>query len=111
MGHADQSHSKAPVASAHGQPSASGMAGAASLFDSGKLKNAVAHANNVCQRYGVEIISINIISAFPVDKDLNEALAKGATAAAEAEQAETAAQGNTKALLIAEKAKAEAERI
>merc|ERR1711998_367473 len=70
--HADQSHAKVPVAVAHGQPSASGMAGAASLFDSGKLKNAVAHANNVCQRYGVEIISINIISAFPVDKDLNE---------------------------------------
>merc|ERR1711967_172675 len=43
--------------------------------------------------------------------DLNEALAKGATAAAEAEQAETAAQGNAKALLIAEKAKAEAARI
>merc|ERR1712139_749148 len=56
-------------------------------------------------------ISINIISAFPVDKELNEALAKGATAAAEAEQAETAAQGNAKALLIAEKAKAEAARI
>merc|ERR1712046_128592 len=109
--HADQSQAKAPVAFAHGQPSASGMAGAASLFDSGKLKNAVAHANNVCQRYGVEIISINIISAFPVDKDLNEALAKGATAAAEAEQAETAAQGQAKALLIAEKAKAEAARI
>merc|ERR1711881_439546 len=91
-----------------GQPEA---AGAGMLFDKGKLRSAVAHANDVCLRYGVEIISINIISAFPKDLKLVEALAAGAVAAAEAEQAETAAEGAAKALMIRTKAEADAKRI
>merc|ERR1712124_172798 len=96
-----------------GQPAAGGqaMAGAGMLFDKGKLRSAVAHANDVCSRYGVEIISINIISAFPKDLKLVEALAAGAVAAAEAEQAETAAEGAAKALMIRTKAEADARRI
>merc|ERR1712100_538704 len=69
------------------------------------------HANDVCSRYGVEVISINIISAFPKDAKLVEALAAGAVAAAEAEQAETAAEGAAKALMIRTKAEADAKRI
>merc|ERR1711904_601510 len=96
-----------------GQPGAGGqgMAGAGMLFDKGKLRSAVSHANDVCSRYGVEIISINIISAFPKDGKLVEALAAGAVAAAEAEQAETAAEGQSKALTIRTKAEADALRI
>merc|ERR1712100_303293 len=69
------------------------------------------HANEVCSRYGVEVITINIISAFPKDAKLVEALAAGAVAAAEAEQAETAAEGAAKALMIRTKAEADAKRI
>merc|ERR1712193_431117 len=76
------------------------------LFDKGKLRSAVAHANDVCLRYGVEVMSINIISAFPKDLKLVEAVA-----AAEAEQAETAAEGSAKALMIRTKAEADAKRI
>merc|ERR1712167_542166 len=90
-----------PSAMSLGQPGAGGqgMAGAATLFDKGKLRSAVTHANDVCSRYGVEVITINIISAFPNDRKLVEALAAGAVAAAEAEQAETAAEGAAKALM------------
>merc|ERR1711904_311980 len=94
-----------------GQPVPNGMAGAGMLFDKGKLRSAVSHANDVCLRYGVEVISINIISAFPKDPKLVEALAAGAVAAAEAEQSEIAAEGMSKALLIKTKAKADATRI
>merc|ERR1711904_148347 len=96
-----------------GQPGAGGqgMAGAGLLFDKGKLRSAVEHANDVCSRYGVEVISINIISAFPKDARLVESLAAGAIAAAEAEQAETCAQGAAKALMIRTQADADAERI
>jgi len=96
-----------------GQPAAGGqaMAGAGMLFDKGKLRSAVSHANDVCSRYGVEVISINIISAFPKDVKLLEALAAGAVAAAEAEQQETAAEGLAKALMIRTRAEADAKRI
>merc|ERR1739848_67096 len=96
-----------------GQPEAGGqgMAGAGMLFDKGKLRSAVAHANEVCSRYGVEVISINIISAFPQDAKLVEARAAGAVAAADAEQAETAAQGAAKALMIRTQAEADAARV
>ena len=50
------------------------------------LQTAVDHANTVCEQYGVQIISINVISAFPADGKLMNALAAGAVAAAEAEQ-------------------------
>jgi len=104
---------KSSDGSSLGQPGAGGqgMAGAGMLFDKGKLRSAVSHANDVCSRYGVEIISINIISAFPKDSKLVEALAAGAVAAAEAEQAETAAEGAARALMIRTKAEADAKRI
>merc|ERR1712151_209609 len=88
-----------------------GMGGMENLYDAAKLHNAVEHANQICNRYGVTIISINIISAVPIDKRLQEALAKGAVAAAEAEQAEVAASGNARALLIKTHSEADAQLV
>ena len=77
------------------------------LYNNNKLDDAVSHANEITQTYGVEIISINIISAIPADKKLQESLAAGAVAAAEAQMMETTAQGKSRAMQIEAKAKAE----
>ena len=58
----------------------------AALFDLTKLQSMVGHANEVTQIYGVQIGSINIIQAFPANEKLMASLAKGAVAAAEAQQ-------------------------
>lgn len=84
------------------------------LYDSSRMTDAVAHANQITNKYGVEILSINILSALPDDAQLTKALACGAVASAEALQRETAARGNAKAAKIdaaaaAEKALIEAE--
>ena len=60
----------------------------------------VAHANSIAERYGVELVSINIISAIPADPKLREALAKGALATAQAEQIEIQARAEAKAAAI-----------
>ena len=70
------------------------------MFDMKGMSEAVQHANNIAKVYGVEILSINIISANPVDKVLTASLASGAVASAEALQAETAARGQAKAMKI-----------
>jgi len=70
------------------------------IFDLSRMATAVEGANLVTATYGVTIKSINIISAIPADKELQQALAKGAVAAAEAEQAETVANGDKKASII-----------
>jgi len=98
-------------AGAGGRGGGGGMGGMENLYDVAKLNSAVTHANEICNRYGIEIISINIISAVPVDKRLQEALAKGAVAAAEAEQAEVAASGNARALLIKTQSEADAQLV
>lgn len=98
-----------PKGQAGAQPKANQPGGMENLYDVVKLQSAVDHANNICNRYGVTIISINIISAVPVDKRLQEALAKGAVASAEAEQAEVAASGNARALLIQTRSEADAQ--
>eukprot|EP00971_Amphidinium_carterae_P154715 3067382-Amphidinium_carterae.1 len=54
----------------------------------------------VVARLGVspcEVLSVNVVSAVPVDPSLEEALSAGAVAAAGAQQAELAARGNAKA--------------
>jgi len=79
------------------------------LFDLRQLANAVTQANAVTRQYGVEIISINIMTAKPADPLLVSSLAKGAVAAAEAQQAETAARGNANAAKIAAEGEAQAE--
>lgn len=60
---------------------------------------------------GVEIMSINIISALPNDDALTRSLASGAVASAEALQAETAARGQANAIKIQAEADADTQRI
>jgi len=81
------------------------------LFDLDKLTDAVTHANDMTSRYGVEVLSINIISAKPADATLREALATGAVAAAQAQQIEIAARGKAKAKAIESQGYADALRI
>jgi len=52
-----------------------------------------------------------VISAVPMDKNLEETLSAGAVAAAGAQQAEIAARGNAKARIIEAQSIAEAQRI
>jgi len=70
------------------------------IWDTTRMNKAVAAANAVTAEYGVTIVSINIISAVPADAALQNALAKGAVASAEAEQAETVARGDARAVRI-----------
>ena len=70
------------------------------MFDNDRMSDSVSHANQITSKYGVEIISINIISANPVDSQLTASLATGAVASAEALQAETQARGLAKARKI-----------
>ena len=79
------------------------------MFDTEKMGTSVEHANRVTRTYGIEIMSINVISAVPEDANLTKSLASGAVAAAEALQAETAARGQANAVRIA--AEAEAARV
>lgn len=83
----------------------------AALFDPSRLNNSVDHANEICQRYGVKILSINLISASPADRGLLDALSQGAVATVAAQQTETAARGAANAMLLQAKAEAEAARI
>jgi len=78
------------------------------LYDLSKMGTAVEHANQITKTYGVTILSINIISASPVDQALTKSLASGAVASAQALQLETAARGKANAIRI--EAEAEAQR-
>eukprot|EP00040_Diaphanoeca_grandis_P014203 m.71894 g.71894 ORF g.71894 m.71894 type:complete len:521 (-) comp24404_c0_seq2:71-1633(-) len=81
------------------------------IWDPKRMATAVDVANKVTGTYGVTILSINIISAIPADTNLQNALAKGAVASAEAEQAETIARGESKAARIKAEGDAQAEII
>merc|ERR1712054_702281 len=85
--------------------------GVSQIFSVQQMSSAVQHANEICNQYGVSIVSINVISAVPVDKKLEETLSAGAVAAAGAQQAEIAARGNAKARLIEAQSVAAAQRI
>jgi regulator of protease activity HflC (stomatin/prohibitin superfamily) len=86
-------------------------AGRRALFDREQLNSSVEHANEICNRYGVNILSINLISATPSDHGLLDALSKGAVATVAAEQVQTAARGEAQALLTKARAEAEAAKI
>lgn len=81
------------------------------LYDVDRMTSSVEHANATTATYGVQILSINILSAVPLDKELTKALACGAVASAQALQAETAARGNAKAMRIDAEASAEKAQI
>lgn len=85
--------------------------GAKSLFDAAELNNSVEHANEVCKKYGVKILSINLISAFPKDTTLLEALSQGAVASVAAQQVETKARGEAQATVLKAQAESQAEQI
>merc|ERR1712066_1021685 len=85
--------------------------GVAQIFSVQQMSAAAQHANEICTQYGVSIVSINVISAVPMDKKLEETLSSGAVAAAGALQAEIAARGNAKARLIDAQSQAAANRI
>jgi len=85
--------------------------GVSQIFSVQQMSCAVQHANEICSQYGVSIVSINVISAVPIDKKLEETLSAGAVAAAGAQQAEIAARGNAKARLIDAQSVAAAQRI
>jgi regulator of protease activity HflC (stomatin/prohibitin superfamily) len=85
--------------------------GVSQIFSVQQMSCAVQHANEICMQYGVSIVSINVISAVPIDKKLEETLSAGAVAAAGAQQAEIAARGNAKARLIDAQSIAAAQRI
>mmetsp|Transcript_93055 Transcript_93055/g.170759 ORF Transcript_93055/g.170759 Transcript_93055/m.170759 type:complete len:538 (-) Transcript_93055:55-1668(-) len=85
--------------------------GVSQIFSVQQMAHAVKHANEICTQYGVSIVSINVISAVPMDKRLEETLSAGAVAAAGAQQAEIAARGNAKARLIDAQSEAAAARI
>ncbi|CAE7453142.1 unnamed protein product [Symbiodinium sp. CCMP2592] len=85
--------------------------GRRALFDPDRMAQSADHANAICERYGVKILSINLISVSPSDRGLLDALSKGAVATVAAEQTETAARGEAQALLLKAKAEAEAARI
>jgi len=70
------------------------------LFDPVGMSEAVSHANAITNAYGVEICSINIISANPEDPVLTSSLSSGAVASASALQEETTARGLAKAMKI-----------
>lgn len=85
--------------------------GVSQIFSVQQMTAAVQHANEICTQYGVSIVSINVISAVPLDKKLEETLSAGAVAAAGAQQAEIAARGNAKARFIEAQSVANASRI
>merc|ERR1711977_811150 len=87
------------------------LVGYSPIFDAKRMSTAVETANAITRTYGVTILSINIIAANPADKNLQVALAKGAVASAEAEQAETVARGESKAAQIRAEGDAGAEKI
>lgn len=88
-----------------------GLSSTSAIFDGTRMASAVEAANLITQTYGVTILSINIISAIPADHELQQALARGAVASADAERAETVARGDAKAVRIRAEADAEAETI
>jgi len=85
--------------------------GLAELFGDTHMTSAVKHANEICSQYGVLVVNVNIVSAFPADPQLQQALSAGAVASANAQQSELVARGNAKAKLIAANSEAEALRI
>eukprot|EP00927_Polykrikos_kofoidii_P020610 TRINITY_DN19820_c0_g3_i1.p1 TRINITY_DN19820_c0_g3~~TRINITY_DN19820_c0_g3_i1.p1 ORF type:complete len:553 (+),score=67.68 TRINITY_DN19820_c0_g3_i1:93-1751(+) len=76
------------------------------LWDPSRLQSAVDDANGICTRYGVEILSINIISAAPADQQLVEIMSRGAVATVSAEETLKAARAEANASLITAQAEA-----
>eukprot|EP00038_Savillea_parva_P007874 m.173064 g.173064 ORF g.173064 m.173064 type:complete len:515 (-) comp13632_c0_seq1:202-1746(-) len=107
----DSPSSKGGAGGAKGPPVPEDLQDYSPIWDVKRMNKAVSNANEVTAEYGVTILSINIISAVPADQALQNALAKGAVASAEAEQAETVARGDARAVRIRAEGDAEANVI
>jgi regulator of protease activity HflC (stomatin/prohibitin superfamily) len=81
------------------------------MFDYDRLGMALKDANQISAEFGVEIVSVSIISANPANKTLMNALSTSAVASAEALQAETHARGMARSLHIETRAAAAAKEI
>eukprot|EP00554_Chaetoceros_debilis_P007807 CAMPEP_0194073574 /NCGR_PEP_ID=MMETSP0149-20130528/944_1 /TAXON_ID=122233 /ORGANISM="Chaetoceros debilis, Strain MM31A-1" /LENGTH=551 /DNA_ID=CAMNT_0038753605 /DNA_START=142 /DNA_END=1797 /DNA_ORIENTATION=+ len=81
------------------------------MFDVNGLSKAIDASNSISKEFGVEIVSMNIISAGPVNQKLMSSLATSAIASAEALQAETHARGMAVSLKIEAEASAVAQSI
>jgi len=81
------------------------------MFDYHRLGMALGDANRITAEFGVEIVSVSIISANPANKTLMNALSTSAVASAEALQAETHARGMARSLYIEARAAAVAKEI
>lgn len=99
------------MSKAQAEPDPEDNTGPKALFDRDGLDSSVDHANDVCAQYGVRVLAINLISAYPSDSALLAALSQGAVAAATAQQCRIEAQGQAAALLSKARAEAEATRI
>lgn len=77
------------------------------LWDPERLQSAVNDANLICNRYGVDVLSINLISASPSDKNLQEIMSRGAVATVSAEEKTKAARAEASAALITAQAEAQ----
>jgi regulator of protease activity HflC (stomatin/prohibitin superfamily) len=74
--------------------------GRKALWDAQRLANAVTSANEMTERYGVLIVSINLISAAPRDEKLVEIMSRGAVASVSAEEKLKEARAAANALLV-----------
>jgi regulator of protease activity HflC (stomatin/prohibitin superfamily) len=81
------------------------------FFDESGLASAVELANKLSGNFGVEIIGINMIQAYPVNENLSSSLALGAISSAEALHIEAKARGAAKAFKIEAEASAIARKI
>lgn len=70
------------------------------LWDPEQLESAANDANQICHRYGVDILSINLISAQPADQNLREIMSRGAVATVSAEERTKAAKAEANAAVI-----------
>lgn len=89
------------------EPEPEAVTGRRALWDPQRLENAVADANMITRRYGVEILSINLISASPSDDKLVEIMSRGAVAAVAAEENMKESRAKAQSTIIA----AEAEQL
>jgi len=70
------------------------------LWEPESMKAAQSDVNNICNRYGVEILSINLISAAPSDSKLVDIMSRGAIATVAADELVKGAKAEANAALI-----------
>mmetsp|Transcript_14664 Transcript_14664/g.17852 ORF Transcript_14664/g.17852 Transcript_14664/m.17852 type:complete len:584 (+) Transcript_14664:56-1807(+) len=81
------------------------------FFDGQGIESAVESANKITNQFGVDIISMNVISVTPADPNLTASLAMSAVSSAEALHAETQAMGMARSTKIEAEASAVARKI